>query len=140
MCGLEREAGGLLMFGIDDAIGAGLKIIDKFIPDPQAKIEAEKALRSDLLEADKGQMEVNKVEAGHRSIFVAGWRPFIGWTCGSAFAMHFVILPLLQLAAIYADFTPPIIDFDMESLLTVMLGMLGLGGMRSYEKIKGVSK
>ena len=85
-------------------------------------------------------MEVNKVEAAHRTVFVAGWRPFIGWTCGSAFAMHFVLLPLLQVVAMYADFTPPTIAFDMESLLTVMLGMLGLGGMRTYEKMKGVAK
>jgi len=129
-----------MAFGFDDAIAAGLSIIDKFVPDPQAKIEAEAALRDSLLEADRGQMEVNKVEAGHRSIFVAGWRPFIGWVCGSAFAMHFVGMPVLQVIALYADFAPPVIDFDMQSLLTVMLGMLGLGGMRSYEKIKGVSK
>ncbi len=128
------------MFGFDDAIAAGLKVIDKFIPDPTLKAKMEAELRSGLLEADKGQMEVNKVEATHRSIFVAGWRPFIGWVCGSAFAMHFVIVPLMQLASIYADFTPPILSFDMESLLTVMMGMLGLGGMRTYEKMKGVAK
>ena len=129
-----------MAFGIDDAIAAGLKIVNKFIPDPEARIKAEESLRADLMEWDKGQMEVNKVEAGHRSIFVAGWRPFIGWVCGSAFAMHFVGMPVLQVIALYADFAPPVIDFDMQSLLTVMLGMLGLGGMRSYEKIKGVSK
>ena len=129
-----------MAFGFDDALAAGLKIINKFVPDPQAKIEAEAALREGLLAADQGQMEVNKVEAAHRSIFVAGWRPFIGWTCGAAFSMHFVLLPLIQVASIYANFTPPVIAFDMESLLTVMLGMLGLGGMRTYEKMKGVAK
>ena len=128
------------MFGFDDAIAAGLKVLDKFIPDPELKAKMEAELRKGLLDADKGQMEVNKVEAAHRSIFVAGWRPFIGWVCGSAFAMHFVIIPVMQVVAIYADFAPPVLSFDMESLLTVMMGMLGLGGMRTYEKMKGVAK
>lgn len=118
----------------------GLKIIDKFIPDEKLKVKAEAELRKGLLDADKGQMEVNKVEAAHRSVFVAGWRPGIGWVCASAFAMHFLIMPIIQVVAIYADFEPPMISFDMESLLTVMLGMLGLGGMRTFEKIKGVAK
>jgi hypothetical protein len=129
-----------MAFGLDDAIGAGLKIINKFIPDPQEKIKAEKELRDSLLAADLAQLEVNKQEAAHRSVFIAGWRPFIGWTSGTAFCMHFVGLPLIQVASIYLDFVPPVIAFDMDSLLTVMLGMLGLGGMRTYEKIKKVSK
>lgn len=128
------------MFGFDDVLGAGLKIIEKYIPDPQAKIAAEAALRTDLLSIDKGQMEVNKAEAAHRSIFVAGWRPWIGWVCGTAFAMHFVVLPLVSVVGIYAGFAAPTITFDMSSLMTVLMGMLGLGGMRSYEKIKGVAK
>jgi len=128
------------MFGIGEAVTAGLKVLDKFIPDPELKAKMEAELRKGLLEADKAQIAVNKVEAGHRSIFVAGWRPFIGWVCGSAFAMHFVGIPVMQIAAIYLDFTPPLLSFDMESLLTVMMGMLGLGGMRTYEKMKGVAK
>lgn len=128
------------MFGIGEAVTAGLKVLDKFIPDPELKAKMEAELRKGLLEADVAQMEVNKVEAAHRSIFVSGWRPFIGWICGSAFAMHFVGIPVLQIVAIYADFVPPLIAFDMESLLTVMLGILGLGGMRSFEKFKGITK
>ena len=128
------------MFGIGEAVAAGLKVIDKFIPDPALKLKMENELRKDLLAADKGQMEINKVEAGHRSIWVSGWRPAIGWVCASAFAMHFLIMPLIMVASIYLDFTPPVIDFDMEALMSIMMGMLGLSGMRSYEKIKGVSK
>jgi len=128
------------MFGIGEAVAAGLKVIDKFIPDPALKLKMENELRKDLLAADKAQMEVNKVEAGHRSIFVSGWRPAIGWTCASAFAMHFLIMPLIMVASIYLDFTPPVIDFDMEALMSIMMGMLGIAGMRSYEKIKGVAK
>jgi len=129
-----------MAFGIDDAIATGLKVLNKFIPDPEAKIRAENELRSALLAADKGQMDVNKVEAGHRSIFVAGWRPWIGWNCGAAFSIHFIILPLTQVAAIYMDFVPPVISFDMQSLMTIMMGMIGIAGMRTYEKFKGITK
>lgn len=124
------------MFGFDDAIAVGLKVLDKFIPDPEAKAKAEKELREGLLAADVAQMGVNKVEAAHRSIFVAGWRPFIGWTSGSAFFLHFIAFPI----AYTIEPTLPKVEFDMQSLMTVMLGMLGLGGMRTYEKMKGVSK
>ena len=128
------------MFGIDDAIGAALKVLDKFVPDPAAKQQAEAELRNSLQKWDEAQTEVNKVEAGSRSLFVAGWRPFIGWVCGSAFAYHYVLQPfLLFLFALYGK-TVALPVFSMESLLTVLLGLLGLGGMRTYEKFKGVSK
>jgi hypothetical protein len=128
------------MFGIDDAIGAALKVLDKFVPDPAAKQQAEADLRSSLQQWDQAQTEVNKVEAGSRSLFVAGWRPFIGWTCGTAFAYHYVLQPFLLF--VFALFGKAIVlpVFSMESLLTVLLGLLGLGGMRTYEKFKGVSK
>jgi hypothetical protein len=127
------------MFGIDDAIAAGLQVFDKFIPDPQAKAEAEAALRESLQKWDAAQTEVNKIEAGNSNVFVSGWRPFIGWTCGAAFAYHFVLQPLLVfiLASFGVDFTLPV--FSMESLMTVLMGLLGMGGLRTYEKFKGVA-
>jgi len=128
------------MFGIGEAVAAGLKVIDKFIPDPELKAKMEAELRKDLLAADVGQMKVNAIEAGHRSIWVSGWRPAVGWTCALAFAMHFVIMPLVMVAAIYLDFEPPVIAFDMEALMSIMMALVGIAGMRSYEKIKGVSK
>lgn len=128
------------MLGVDDLITAGLKVLDKFVPDPAQKQKAEAELRKSLMEWDKSQTEINKVEAAHRNVFVAGWRPFIGWNCGIALSMHFVGLPIIQVVALYADFEPPVINFDMETLMTVLLGMLGLGGLRTYEKIKGISK
>jgi hypothetical protein len=128
------------MFGIGEAVAAGLKVIDKFVPDPALKIKMENELRKDLLAADLAQMKVNAVEASHRSIFIAGWRPCVGWVCALAFAMHFLIMPLLMVASIYLDFTPPVIDFDMEALMSIMMGMLGIAGMRSFEKIKGITK
>ena len=128
------------MFGIDDAIAAGLKVLDKFVPDPAAKQQAEADLRSSLQQWDQAQTEVNKVEASSSSLFVSGWRPFIGWTCGTAFAYHYVLQPFLLFMFALFDKAIVLPVFSMESLLTVLLGLLGLGGMRTYEKFKGVSK
>jgi hypothetical protein len=128
------------MFGIDDAIGAALKVLDKFVPDPAAKQQAEADLRSSLQQWDQAQTEVNKVEASSSSLFVSGWRPFVGWTCGTAFAYHYVLQPFLLFMFALFDKAIVLPVFSMESLLTVLLGLLGLGGMRTYEKFKGVSK
>jgi hypothetical protein len=128
------------MFGIDDAIAAGLKVLDKFIPDPEAKAKAETELRESLMQWDQGQMKVNEAEAGNASIFVSGWRPFVGWTCGVAFAYHYVLQPVALFVAALFGKTVVLPAFAMESLLTVLLGLLGLGGMRTYEKFKGVTK
>ena len=74
-------------------------------------------------------------------MFVAGWRPFVGWTCGVALAWHFVGQPLaVFVIAIAGVETPPLPVFEMESLLTVLLGMLGLGGLRTFEKTKNVAR
>ncbi len=88
------------------------------------------------------QMEVNKVEAGHSNIFVSGWRPFVGWTCGLAFAWTFVVFPIFTAVVSYiAMVNNVIVDFagvpqaDMETMMPVMMGMLGLGALRSWEKI-----
>lgn len=137
----------LLLGGVFDI---GMKLVERFFPDPkaagEAKLEllrmqqtgelAELAATTDLA---KGQLEVNKTEAGHESMFVAGWRPFIGWTCGAAFAYKFVLAPfvVLVLDAMGIHLVLPVLDFTEMS--TVLLGMLGLGGMRTVEKIKGVS-
>lgn len=92
-------------------------------------------------EAAMAQVEVNKAEAGHRSIFVAGWRPFVGWVCAIALAYHFVIQPLLVFGLAAANVPPLALpEFDMDSLLTVLLGILGLGGLRTFEKHQKVSK
>ena len=126
-------------------------LLDKIIPDPdaraKAKIELLKSEREfDLRELelalglDKAQAEINKNEAKHRSLFVAGWRPFIGWVCGVAFAYHFIMQPLLVFALAAQGRSIDLPEFSMESLLTVLLGMLGLGGMRTFEKIRRVTK
>ncbi len=95
------------------------------------EIDPEKALK--LIEL---QNEVNKIEAQHRSIFVAGWRPFIGWVCGLALLYNFVIRDLV--AWLMPEIMPPALQ--MEHLITILMGMLGLGGLRTYEKLKDKSK
>jgi hypothetical protein len=92
-------------------------------------------------ELSKSQLEINKAEAAHRNIFVAGWRPFIGWTCGIALFWHFVGLPITMFAIAALNLDLPILPaFEMETLMTVLMGMLGLGGLRTFEKTKGITK
>jgi hypothetical protein len=128
------------MFGLDDAVAAGLKVLDKFIPDPDAKARAEQELREALFGWDSNQTEVNRSEALHANLFVAGWRPFIGWTCGAAFAYHYVLQPLLVFLAALNGMTLALPAFAMDSLFTILVGLLGLGGLRTYEKFKGVAR
>ena len=103
--------------------------IDDFTFDKQEKAEL-------IQEINKAQLEVNKVESGHTSIFVAGWRPFVGWTCGIALCYHFVIQPFLVFLLYSFGYQVDLPVFNMQTLTTVLMGMLGLGGLRSYEKVK----
>lgn len=118
--------------------------IDKIWPDPAAKASAEaqlmKAQADAAIASVQQQIDINKLEAASSSVFVAGWRPFVGWVCGSAFAFHFLLLPLLNWVAQAFGHAEIDIPFDMSSLMTVLMGMLGLGGMRTFEKVKGVAR
>jgi len=129
-----------MAFGIDDAIAAGLKILDKFIPDPSEKAKAEADLRDALMKWDVAQTEVNKAEAASANWFVAGWRPAVGWTCAAAFAYTFVLQPFLFSFLGALGVKVPLPPLDMSVLMSVLLGMLGLGGLRTYEKTKGVAR
>ena len=120
-------------------------LLDKFIPDADTKqkIAHEIATMSQkhAQELAKGQLEINKVEAGHRNIFVSGWRPFLGWILAGAMGWHFVFAPMTMFICSYAGVVmPELVVFDMDQLMTVLLGMLGLGGLRTAEKIKGITK
>ena len=128
------------MFGIDDAIAAGLKVLDKFIPDPAEKAKAEGELRGALLAWDQMQASVNAEEAKNSSVFVAGWRPFVGWTCGASFALNVVILPLMNFVIVANGGSAVEIPMDTNLIMSTLFGMLGLGGLRTFEKIKGVAK
>ena len=86
-----------------------------------------------------GQIEVNKVEAQHASIFVAGWRPFIGWTGGVGIAYTFVLAPFIEFVARAAGYTQEMPMPDAGQLMTLVTAMLGVGAMRSYDKMKGTA-
>ncbi len=95
--------------------------------------EAIKGKELDPNEIIELQTKINEIEAGHRTVFVAGWRPFIGWVCGVALSYNFVIRDLFIWVTKTTDAPPAL---QMEHLMTVLLGMLGLGGLRTFEKIK----
>lgn len=103
--------------------------VDKFTLDKEEKAQL-------IQEINKAQIEVNKIESGSSSLFKSGWRPFVGWTCGVALCYHFVLQPFLTFVLFSIGKPMELPVFDMSTLTTVLLGMLGLGGMRSFEKTK----
>ena len=126
-------------------IGPVTGLLDKFIEDKDQKAK----LAHDLATmADKhaqqialAQIEVNKAEAASGSLFKGGWRPAVGWVCAIAFAYHFIIKDLIIFGASFAGAElPELPEFDMGTLLTVLGGMLGIGGLRTYEMQKGITK
>lgn len=126
-------------------IGPVTGLLDKFIEDKDQKnaLAHEIATMSEkhAQELAMAQIEVNKAEAASGSIFKGGWRPFIGWVCGFAFAYHFILQPILLFGTAAAGVSlPPLPEFDMSQMMPVLLGMLGLGGLRTYEKKTGVAK
>ena len=130
---------------LDKLIGPVAGILDKVIEDKDQKnaLAHEIATMAErhAQELAKGQLEINKAEAASGSIFKGGWRPFIGWVCGAAFAYHFILQPIIVFGVTMAGVTiPELPEFDMGTLMPVLMGMLGLGGLRTFEKTKGVSK
>lgn len=119
-------------------------LLDKFIPDADEKAklahEISTLAEKQAHESAMAQIAVNKEEAKHKSTFVSGWRPFIGWTCGVALSYHFIIQPLLLFVLTATGQPVELPTFDMGSLMTVLMGMLGLGGLRTFEKVKKVTK
>ena len=125
---------------LDSVVGVAGKVLDKFVEDKDLKAKLQHELDMQLHNANLAQIEVNKVEAQHRTVFVAGWRPFTGWVCATALAYHFIIEPVLVFFLSWYGVEIQLPQFDMGSLLTVLMGMLGLGGLRTYEKKQGLTK
>ena len=121
-----------MAFGIDDAINAGLQIVNKFIPDPNQRQEAEAALRESLQQWDAQQAQVNANEAQNSNLFVSGWRPAIGWVGAIGLLYQYLLRPI-AVGAGWHDL--PTLDQSLMELITAMLGMAGL---RTYEKTLGV--
>ena len=129
-----------MAFGVDDAIAAGLKVLDKFVPDPEAKAKAEADLRASLLQWDQAQTKIDEAEAANPNLFVAGWRPMLGWVCGLALAFNYLMPYFGWLAAWLFHATVPMPPKLDGSLFELVTAMLGLAGMRSWEKYKGLAK
>ena len=119
-------------------------LLDKFIEDKDQKNklahEISTMAERHAQELAKGQLEINKAEAQSRNIFVAGWRPFIGWTCGVAMAYNYVVHPIMIFRLAQLDYLVALPALDLGEMMPVLMGMLGLGGLRSFEKYKGISK
>ena len=127
------------------------KLVDRLVPDKNKRAEAQEEIEKLLVNVHKtaieGNLAINQQEAAHRSIWVAGWRPGIGWTCAVAFFYSFVAQPFLSWGlAVYSQFNELPFDpstlpsLDTGPLFSVMMGMLGLGSLRTFEKLKGISK
>ena len=125
-------------------IGPVASLLEKFIPDKdlRSRLSHEIATMAEknAHEQIKAQLDINKTEAQHNSLFVSGWRPAVGWTCCLGMAANFLIIPMTNFALALASSNITIPLIDLETMLPVLLGMLGLGGMRSFEKSKGVSR
>jgi hypothetical protein len=128
---------------ISAALNLGNTLINKIFPDPAqadaAKLELLKLQQSGELATMTAQTEINKEEAKSASIFVSGWRPAIGWVCALALAYQYLLRPLMTWGAMVAGYNlPPMVGLD-DNLWQLMMGMLGLGGLRTFEKTQGVA-
>ena len=119
-------------------------LIDRFIPNKseaaKAKLEMEAKLIDSLTQVDVAQIAVNAEEAKSSNVFVAGWRPACGWICAIAMGYHYIAQPFLAFLLVNLGYAITLPAFNMDALETVLFGMLGLGGMRSFDKMKGTSK
>lgn len=132
---------------IQALLAPGLEMIGKLvdrIPDPAARERASLEMQADLLkyaaEQSQAQMEVNKVEAAHSSIFVAGWRPFIGWMGGISLGYAFLAQPILSWFLAIVGVTTPLPEPNTEAMMALVTAMLGVTAARSFDKWKGTSK
>ncbi len=124
----------------DKLIGPITGIVDKMVPDKDLREKLNHELSMSIHNANLAQIDVNKTEAAHKSIFVAGWRPFVGWVTGVALSYHFILAPLVQFGFALAGIEQELPEFDFSQLSTILMGMLGLGGLRTFEKMKSVSR
>ena len=119
------------------------RVLD-FIPNPAEKAKAELEIKNQLMQAaiqeSQNQAEINKNEASHSSVFVAGWRPAIGWVCAFGFAFQFALTPIVLWIAALTGSTVILPEIDTQSLYSLTMGMLGMGALRSFEKWKGIAK
>lgn len=134
-----------LITAITPILGKIFGIVDKLVPDKDAaekmKHEVEMEILSLQSKLQSGQIEINKIEAAHQSIFVAGWRPAIGWICAMALGWHFIGYDMCKwvLAISGSEMVPPVL-VGTDVILELVLAMLGVAGFRTYEKLRGVAR
>lgn len=118
-------------------------VIDRVFPDKEADAErrAQLLIQAQQIDAQAAQAQaaIDQAEAQSQSLFVAGWRPYVGWCCGTAFAYHMLLQPFMAFVMAACGHSFPLPDFDTGTLNTVLMGMLGMSGLRTIEKIKGIS-
>ena len=129
---------------IDQLIGPITSLLDKFIEDKDQKArlahDVATMAQKHAQELAKAQLDVNKVEAAHKSMFVAGWRPAVGWVCCLGLASNYLFIPMANFVLVISNSGVVVPPLDLSGMMPVLMGMLGLGAMRSYEKTKGVSR
>ena len=132
------------MLNLTSLIAPVSGLLDKFIEDKDKKnaLAHEIATMAErhAQELAKAQIEVNKTEAAHKSLFVAGWRPAVGWVCVMGMASNFLVIPVANFALAMASSTVIVPILDLTQMMPVLMGMLGLGAMRTLEKTKGVQR
>lgn len=123
--------------GVGEVADLAGKVIDRLWPD---KSEQERAQLAAAVSVVQGQLDINKAEAASSSVFVAGWRPFIGWVCGTACAWNWIALPAAKFVLAYLGQAVQLAPADLAEMWPLLMGMLGLGTLRTYEKTKGVAR
>jgi hypothetical protein len=134
---------GPLLALLPSLLPALTEVLDRVVPDKAAAAKAKLEMEARLLEVAttqaSQQAEINKIEASHASIFVSGWRPYIGWVCGMAIAWAFLLAPMLSWLLPLTGVVAAVPPLQTEFLLELVFAMLGLGGLRTFEKLKGVA-
>jgi len=121
-------------------VGIAGNVLNKFVADKNLKMKLEHELKTQLQTANLAQIEINKIEAASTSWFVAGWRPSVGWVCSLAMLYHFIIAPLIQYVLTIFGVQAALPEFDFSQLSTILMAMLGMAGLRTYEKKEKVTK
>ncbi len=123
-----------------DAVGALGNAFDKIFTSDEERAQAELVMARVRQQPHILQAEINRLEAGHRSLFVAGWRPFIGWVCGLGLAWAFLGHPIFQWLVVLRGLDIAAPEIATDNMLELVLALLGLGGLRTFEKLTGRAK
>jgi len=124
----------------NSVVGIAGSVLNKFVADKNLKMTLEHELKTQLQTANLAQIEVNKIEAASKNWFVAGWRPSVGWVCSLAMMYHFILAPMIQFAIGIAGIQVELPEFDFSQLSTILMAMLGMAGLRTFEKKEKVTK